>query len=81
MTKETTATTLARMEGKIDGINEHLVRLNGSVAKHASWIEDQDKTLATRWGKQDVINVILGAVGIACIGGLVAIFITKTYGG
>jgi hypothetical protein len=46
--KESTATTLARMEEKIDGINEHLVRLNGSIIKHGQWMECHDKDTTTR---------------------------------
>lgn len=87
MAKETTAVLLERIEGKIDGINDHLARLNGSVAKHGEWMERHSCETTnriglseSRWGRQDTINMVIGAVSLAILGGTITLLI-KVYGG
>lgn len=54
--------SLGNLEGKVDGINERLDKLNGSVARHEKSIQGLDILNAERKGAWKVTAVVAGAV-------------------
>lgn len=54
--------SLGRIEGKIDGINEHLKRLNGSIESHSSKIDKVENCIAKIKAEATMSARVAGAV-------------------
>jgi len=66
--------SLGRLEGKIDGVLDHLKRLNGSVENHAKKIDVLEDCVATVKGKASLLGAIGGTIFGAAVATIARIF-------
>ena len=62
---DNTERTLGRMEGKIDGINQRLDRMNGTLRTHDEKIDELQSFRDNIQGRMSVIGAIGGVFGAA----------------
>ena len=58
---------IGSLESKVDGINQRLDSLNGSVKSHALRINDNEHKIDVNIGKVSVASAILGFIGAGII--------------
>ena len=58
---------LGNIEGKVDGINQRLDRVNGNIKNHDDRINEIEHTQDVMTGKATIIGTILGLIGAGIV--------------
>jgi hypothetical protein len=59
---------LGKLEGKVDGINQRLDRMNGSIIRHEDRINSNEHNIDIITGKATILGAVFGFIGAVIIG-------------